>query len=33
MPKARQHILSEQPLRQHRVAEGRPVEQEEIDKL
>ena len=31
MPKARQHILSEQPLRQHRVAEGRPVEQEEIE--
>lgn len=33
MPKARQHILSEWPLRQHRVADGVPVEREEIERF
>lgn len=33
MPKARQHILSERPLRQHRVADGVPVEREEIERF
>ncbi len=33
MPKARQHILSERPIRQHRVAEGRPVTQDEIERF
>ena len=33
MPKARQHILSERPVRQHRAAEGRPVTQEEIERF
>ena len=33
MPKARQHILSERPARQHRAAKGRPVTQEEIERF
>ena len=33
MPKARQHILSERPARQHQAAEGRPVTREEIERF
>ena len=33
MPKARQHILSERPLRQYRVAEGTMVAQEDVERF
>lgn len=33
MPKARQHILSERPVWQYRIAEGRPVTQDEIERF
>lgn len=33
MPKARQHILSECPVRQYRTTEGRPITREEIERF
>ena len=33
MPKARQHILSERPVRQHRTESGRAVTQDEIERF
>ena len=33
MPKVRQHILSERPLRQYRVAEGTMVAQEDVERF
>ena len=33
MPKARQHILSQRPVRQHRVEDGRAVTQNELERF
>ena len=33
MPRVKQHIMSERPVRQHRVAEGRQVSQDEIERF
>ena len=33
MPRVKQHIMSERPVRQHRAAEGRQVSQDEIERF
>lgn len=33
MPRAKQHIMSERPVRQHRILEGQPVARDEIERF